>query len=197
MRKSVRAIGRCAIKVESAAERCVGTLVELIQTKVTYVVQEAVIVIKVRSHSHTYIHTCADFTHSHTYMYMCRPFPPGVLYDILSLLCVCRTSSASTPTSTRASSQLSVRTWTPWTSQRPGQGLTHSPTHPLLVGELVKIAVPSVSPPPPRASMIWILGEYCDRIDSVDELLTTFLDNFTDENSQVSRSILSLLTVQQ
>ena len=34
--------------------------------------------------------------------------------------------------------------------------------------------------------MIWILGEYCDRIDSVDELLTTFLDNFTDENSQVN-----------
>lgn len=47
VRKSVRAIGRCAIKVESAAERCVGTLVDLIQTKVTYVVQEAVIVIKV------------------------------------------------------------------------------------------------------------------------------------------------------
>lgn len=46
MRKSVRAIGRCAIKVDSAAERCVSTLVELIQTKVTYVVQEAVIVIK-------------------------------------------------------------------------------------------------------------------------------------------------------
>ena len=47
VRKAVRAIGRCAIKVESAAERCVATLVELIQTKVTYVVQEAVIVIKV------------------------------------------------------------------------------------------------------------------------------------------------------
>ena len=47
VRKSVRAIGRCAIKVESAAERCVSTLVELIQTKVTYVVQEAVVVIKV------------------------------------------------------------------------------------------------------------------------------------------------------
>ena len=46
VRKSVRAIGRCAIKVESAAERCVSTLVDLIQTKVTYVVQEAVVVIK-------------------------------------------------------------------------------------------------------------------------------------------------------
>lgn len=52
VRKSVRAIGRCAIKVESAAERCVGTLVELIQTKVTYVVQEAVIVIKVRGNTY-------------------------------------------------------------------------------------------------------------------------------------------------
>ena len=48
VRKSVRAIGRCAIKVETSAERCVSTLVELIQTKVTYVVQEAVVVIKVR-----------------------------------------------------------------------------------------------------------------------------------------------------
>ena len=47
VRKAVRAIGRCAIKVESAAERCVSTLIELIQTKVTYVVQEAVVVIKV------------------------------------------------------------------------------------------------------------------------------------------------------
>ena len=32
--------------MESAAERCVSTLVDLIQTKVTYVVQEAVVVIK-------------------------------------------------------------------------------------------------------------------------------------------------------
>jgi len=47
VRKSVRAIGRCAIKVEQAAERCVSTLLDLIQTKVNYVVQEAVIVIKV------------------------------------------------------------------------------------------------------------------------------------------------------
>ena len=48
VRKSVRAIGRCAIKVEAAAERCVSTLLDLIQTKVNYVVQEAIVVIKVR-----------------------------------------------------------------------------------------------------------------------------------------------------
>ena len=49
VRKAVRAIGRCAIKVEQAAERCVSTLIDLIQTKVNYVVQEAIIVIKVSS----------------------------------------------------------------------------------------------------------------------------------------------------
>ena len=48
VRKSVRAIGRCAIKVDVAAERCVSTLLDLIQTKVNYVVQEAIVVIKVR-----------------------------------------------------------------------------------------------------------------------------------------------------
>ena len=49
VRKSVRAIGRCAIKVDVAAEKCVSTLLDLIQTKVNYVVQEAIVVIKVRS----------------------------------------------------------------------------------------------------------------------------------------------------
>ena len=34
--------------------------------------------------------------------------------------------------------------------------------------------------------MIWILGEYCDRIDGVDEQLTPFVENFHDENVQVS-----------
>ena len=48
VRKAVRAIGRCAIKVEPSAEKCVTTLLELIQTKVNYVVQEAIVVIKVR-----------------------------------------------------------------------------------------------------------------------------------------------------
>lgn len=57
VRKSVRAIGRCAIKVEQAAERCVSTLLDLIQTKVNYVVQEAVIVIKV----HCLFSSISDF----------------------------------------------------------------------------------------------------------------------------------------
>ncbi|SGY55547.1 BQ5605_C006g04043 [Microbotryum silenes-dioicae] len=46
VRKSVRAIGQCAIKIEGAAERCVNVLLELISTRVSYVVQESIIVIK-------------------------------------------------------------------------------------------------------------------------------------------------------
>ncbi len=30
------------------------------------------------------------------------------------------------------------------------------------------------------------IGEYAERIDNADELLESFLDNFNDENSQVS-----------
>ncbi|KAF1745090.1 hypothetical protein MXB_746 [Myxobolus squamalis] len=41
VRRSVRAIGTCALM--TSANRCVNTLVELIQTKIPYVVQEAVI----------------------------------------------------------------------------------------------------------------------------------------------------------
>ncbi|MBA0609559.1 hypothetical protein Godav_021596 [Gossypium davidsonii] len=43
VRKAVRAIGRCAIKLERAAERCISVLLELIKIKVNYVVQEAII----------------------------------------------------------------------------------------------------------------------------------------------------------
>ena len=46
VRKAVRAIGRCAIKLERAAQRCINVLLELITLKVDYIVQEAVIVTK-------------------------------------------------------------------------------------------------------------------------------------------------------
>jgi len=42
----VRSIGRLAIKVEPAADSCIKTLLGLIETKVSYVVPEAIIVIK-------------------------------------------------------------------------------------------------------------------------------------------------------
>lgn len=48
VKKSVRAIGKCAIKIESGSEKCVKVLLELIKLQVSYVVQESVTVIKVR-----------------------------------------------------------------------------------------------------------------------------------------------------
>ena len=47
VRKSIKAIGQTAISIESAAERCVNVLLELINTRVSYVVQEGVVVMKV------------------------------------------------------------------------------------------------------------------------------------------------------
>lgn len=34
--------------------------------------------------------------------------------------------------------------------------------------------------------MIWIVGEYAERIDNADELLESFLEGFHDESTQVS-----------
>jgi vesicle coat complex subunit len=48
VRKSIKAIGQTAIKIDSAAERCVNVLLDLISTRVSYVVQEAVVVMKVQ-----------------------------------------------------------------------------------------------------------------------------------------------------
>lgn len=43
--------------------------------------------------------------------------------------------------------------------------------------------------------MIWIVGEYAERIDNADELLESFLEGFHDESTQVSFSkcILSVV----
>jgi AP-1 complex subunit beta-1 len=40
--------------------------------------------------------------------------------------------------------------------------------------------------PEAKASMIWIIGEYADRIDNADELLETFIDAFLDEVNSLS-----------
>ncbi|CRK39581.1 hypothetical protein BN1723_015527 [Verticillium longisporum] len=46
VRKAVRAIGKLAIKIEPAARQCINLLLELVSTKVTYIVQEATVVIR-------------------------------------------------------------------------------------------------------------------------------------------------------
>jgi len=117
VRRSVRAIGRCAIKLERAAERCINVLLELIQTKVNYVVQEAVIVIK-------------DIF---------RKFP-NRYESIIGTLCE---------------------------------------------------NLDTLDEPEAKASMIWIIGEYAERIDNADELLESFLDSFDDETPQVQLQMLT------
>ena len=119
VRKSVRAIGRCAIKVEGAAEKCVATLLELIKTKVNYVVQEAIVVIK-------------DIFRKY----------PNRYESIIAALC---------------------------------ENLA------------------SLDEPDARAAMVWILGEYAERIDNADELLESFLDSFHDEAPQVQLQLLTAI----
>lgn len=101
VRKSVRAIGRCAIKLEKAAERCIQVLLDLIQTKVNYVVQEAIIVIK-------------DIFRKY----------PNRYESIIATLCA---------------------------------------------------NLESLDEPEAKASMIWIIGEYAERIDNADGSLSLSL----------------------
>ncbi|PVG00662.1 putative adapter-related protein complex 1 beta 1 subunit [Serendipita vermifera] len=107
VRKSIKAIGQCAVKIESSAERCVGVLMDLINTRVSYVVQEAVVVMKdiFRKYPSTY---------------------EGVI--------------------------------------------------PTLCANLEELDEPEA-----KASLIWIIGEYAEKIDNAEELLGIFVDSFTDD----------------
>ncbi len=47
--------------------------------------------------------------------------------------------------------------------------------------------------PEAKASMIWIIGEYAERIDNADELLEQFLETFPEEQSMVRGRCPSIL----
>jgi AP-1 complex subunit beta-1 len=112
VRRSVKAIGQVAIKIESASEKCVNTLLDLINTKVNYVVQEAIVVIK-------------DIFRKY----------PG--YEgIIPTLCQC---------------------------------------------------IDELDEPNARASLIWIVGEYAEKISNAGDILASFVDAFAEEFTQVSR----------
>lgn len=143
VRKSVRAIGRCAIKVEASAERCVSTLLDLIQTKVNYVVQEAIVVIK-------------DIFRKY----------PNKYESIIATLC----ENLDTLDEPEAR------------YEGPLSSLTQSCLALTLFFSCLC-----------RASMIWIIGEYAERIDNADELLESFLDSFQDENTQVQLQLLTAI----
>eukprot|EP00850_Spirogloea_muscicola_P016030 SM000127S26646 [mRNA] locus=s127:194449:199597:+ [translate_table: standard] len=117
VRKAVRAIGRCAIKLERATERCINVLLDLIKLKVNYVVQEAIIVIK-------------DIFRRY----------PNTYESIIATLCE---------------------------------------------------SLDTLDEPEAKASMIWIIGEYAERIDNADELLESFLEGFPEETAQVQLQLLT------
>ena len=45
--------------------------------------------------------------------------------------------------------------------------------------------------PEAKASMIWIIGEYAERIDNAEELLEAFLDTFLEEAPEVQLQMLT------
>lgn len=117
VRRAVRAIGQCAVKIEDAAERCVNVLLELIETKVTYVVQESIVVIK-------------DIFRRY----------PSRYEGIIPTLCK---------------------------------------------------NLDELDDPAARGSLIWIIGEYAEKINNADSLLGTFMEGFKDEYTQVQLQLLT------
>lgn len=49
--------------------------------------------------------------------------------------------------------------------------------------------------PEAKASLIWIIGEYANKIENADELLNIFVDTFTEESYSVRISPISWYTV--
>jgi AP-1 complex subunit beta-1 len=45
--------------------------------------------------------------------------------------------------------------------------------------------------PDAKAAMVWVIGEYAERIDNADELLSYLLDNFLDEPAAVQLQLLT------
>lgn len=116
VRRAVKAIGQVAIKIESASERCVNALLDLINSKVNYVVQEVIVVIK-------------DIFRKY----------PG--YEgIIPTLCKC---------------------------------------------------IDELDEPNARASLIWIVGEYAEKISNAGEILAGFVDGFSEEFAQTQLQILT------
>lgn len=113
----MRAIGKLAIKIEPAAQDCIDALLELVATKVSYIVQEATVVIR----------------------NIFRKYP-NRYESIISTLCE---------------------------------------------------NLDSLDEPEAKAAMIWVIGQYADRIDNSDVLLDDFLYSFADEPVEVQLALLT------
>lgn len=49
----------------------------------------------------------------------------------------------------------------------------------------------SLDEPEAKASMIWIIGEYAERIENADELLESFLESFPEETALVQLQLVT------
>ncbi|KAK4094249.1 hypothetical protein Purlil1_1740 [Purpureocillium lilacinum] len=116
VRRAVKAIGQVAIKIESASAKCVQALEDLISTKVNYVVQECVVVIK----------------------------------DILR--------------------------------KYPG----YEGVIPTLCQHIEDLDEPEA-----RGALIWIVGEYAEKISNADQILEGFVEGFMEEFTQTQLQILT------
>lgn len=134
MRRSIKAIGQAAVKIDAGAERCVNVLLDLIATRVSYVVQEAVVVMKV--FSFTYVPQLLLISN---FQDIFRRYP-----------------------------------------------MTYEGVIPTLCANLDELDEPEA-----KASLIWIIGEYAKKIENADELLSIFVDSFTEESYSVRISLTS------
>ena len=120
VRRSVKLIGQCAIKLEKAAQRCVETLVELVKTQVSFVIQEAIIALK-------------DIFRRY----------PNTFEGAMTII------------------NENLRT---------------------------------LDDPEAKAALIWIIGEYSDRIEGAESQLIKFIDNLKEEPYIIQINILDSAT---
>lgn len=116
VRRSIKAIGQVAIKIEAAAQKCVNVLLDLLENKANYVVQEVVVVVK----------------------------------DILRKY---KNFDAAIP------------------------ALCQN--------------MDDFDEPEARAAIVWIMGEYAEKIDNAGEILNSFVSGFIEEATQVQLQLLT------
>lgn len=117
VRASVRAIGRCALKVDSMVDKCIAVLLTLLESRISYVVQEAIVVIR-------------DIFRRY----------PGKYTSVIVPMCA---------------------------------------------------VMDLIDEPEAKASMVWVVGEYCGVIDNAAELLDALTDSFHDEAAPVQLEMLT------
>ncbi|KAK2765169.1 hypothetical protein FQN54_008868 [Arachnomyces sp. PD_36] len=117
VRKAVRAIGKLAIKIEPAAQECIDTLLDLVNAKIPYIVQEATVVIR----------------------NIFRKYP----------------------------------------NRYEG-----------VIGTVIQ-NIDELDEPEAKAAVIWIIGQYADRIENSDGFLQDYLATFHDETIEVQLALLT------